>query len=213
MLRGPILVALALALSLAAPAPASAPAASKASCKRVARPAPKQNGGRKPPKTKLDPSKRYDIAFTTNCGSFTIRLDVRDSPHTTASFVTLTRTGFFTRTILHRIVPGFVIQGGDPLGTGYGGPGYTVVDRPPRNTVYREYTAAMAKGGSDPAGTSGSQFFVVTGTNVQLPADYALLGTVITGRPVVDLIGRLGNATTQRPTQVIEILKTAVTVH
>jgi len=186
-------------------------AAAAPHCVTIARPKPKPNGGRKAPKLKLDPAKHYDVTLVTNCGSFTIRLDVRHSPHTAASFAYLARTHFFDRTIFHRIVPGFVIQGGDPTGQGIGGPGYETVDRPPANTVYREYLAAMAKTQTEPAGTAGSQFFVVTGPGVQLPPDYAVLGTVYVGRKVVDLIGKLGDAQEQ-PTRVVEILRTTVRV-
>ena len=148
----------------------------------------------------------------TNCGRFTIRLDVRHSPRTTASFFALARRGFFNRTVFHRIVPGFVIQGGDPTGTGTGGPGYSTVDRPPANARYTKYTVAMAKTQTEAPGTSGSQFFVVTGSNVRLPPDYALLGTVYVGRRVVDLIGTLGDPSTQLPTRVVEIERTLVRI-
>jgi peptidyl-prolyl cis-trans isomerase B (cyclophilin B) len=206
VLRG--LALLALAAAIAAPSLAAAPTGT-AGCKRIARPAPRPDGGRKPPKAKLDPNKRYDVTFSTNCGSFTIRLNVRVSPRTTASFFALARSGFFDRTVFHRILPGFVIQGGDPTGKGTGGPGYTTIDAPPRSTVYRKYLVAMAKRADEPAGASGSQFFVVTGPSVQLPPDYAVLGMVYLGRKVVDRIGRLGDASEQ-PTQVIAIQKTSV---
>jgi peptidyl-prolyl cis-trans isomerase B (cyclophilin B) len=203
VLRGLLLFAAAAAL--AAPSIAAAPSAS--GCKSVKLPAPKPDGGRKAPKTRLDPKKRYDVTLTTNCGSFTIRLNVRVSPRTTASFFALARSGFFDRTTFHRIVPGFVIQGGDPTGSGTGGPGYKTVDRPPRTTVYLKYLVAMAKTAAEPPGTSGSQFFVVTGApSIQLPPDYAVLGMVYVGRKVVDRIGRLGNASEQ-PTQPIVIQK------
>ncbi len=150
------------------------------------------------------------MTFTTNCGSFTIRLDVKDSPRLAASFFSLARKGFFNRTVFHRIIPGFVIQGGDPTGTGTGGPGYSTVDKPPRGTRYSRYTVAMAKTQAEPAGTAGSQFFVVTAADAGLPPDYALLGRVTSGRKVVDLIGRFGtNSNEGTPTRVIEILKTA----
>ena len=152
------------------------------------------------------------MTLETSCGSFTIRLDVRHSPRTAASFLTLARTGYFDRTIFHRIVPGFVIQGGDPTQTGGGGPGYSTVDRPPASTRYTEYKVGMAKTAAEPAGTSGSQFFVVTGPSVQLSPDYAVLGTVYVGRSVVDRIGRLGDPNTEQPTRVIEIERATVRV-
>jgi peptidyl-prolyl cis-trans isomerase B (cyclophilin B) len=207
VLRGLLLAALAAAL--VAPSVAAAPTAS---CKTVKKPAPKQNGGQKAPKGKLDPKKKYDVTFTTNCGSFTIRLNVRTSPHVAASFFELAKKGFFTHTIFHRIIPGFVIQGGDPTGTGTGGPGYSTVDKPPASTQYRKYLVAMAKTGAEPPGTAGSQFFVDT-ADVQLPPDYAVLGNVFVGQRVIDLIGKYGSNTQEgTPRKVIEILKTTVKV-
>ncbi len=114
------------------------------------------------PTARLVATKTYDVRFATNCGSFTIRLAVKTSPETTASFVSLVNKGYFDHTIFHRIVPGFVVQGGDPTATGTGGPGYTTVDPPPASTQYTLGVAAMAKAPSEPAGAAGSQFFVVT---------------------------------------------------
>src|SRR5439155_18105049 len=155
------------------------------------------DGGRHAPSLRLDPRKHYDVTLETNCGSFTIRLDVRHSPRTAASFVYLARTHFFDKTIFHRIVPGFVIQGGDPTQTGSGGPGYETVDAPPANTQYVRGVVAMAKTQTEPAGAAGSQFFVVTGANVGLPPDYGILGRVTSGLKVVLRIGALGNAQEQ----------------
>ena len=158
----------------------------------------------------LDPAKTYDVVLETNKGSFTIELDVKDSPKTTASFVALARKGFFDGTIFHRIVPGFVIQGGDPTGTGSGGPGYTTVDPPPEDTRYVKGVAAMAKTQTDPPGTSGSQFFVVTAADAGLPPEYALLGKVVKGLDVVEQIGTLGDPATQKPTERVEIKQATV---
>ena len=144
------------------------------------------------------------MTLRTNCGSFTIRLAVKASPHATASFVSLVRSHFFDGTVFHRIVPGFVIQGGDPTASGGGGPGYTTVDRPPAGTQYLFGTVAMAKTQSDPPGTAGSQFFVVTGADAGLPPDYAVLGEVVAGAPVVRRIGQLGDVNEQ-PTATVEI--------
>jgi peptidyl-prolyl cis-trans isomerase B (cyclophilin B) len=159
----------------------------------------------------LSGAKIYDVTLKTNHGSFTIRLDQRTSPHTTASFVALVRRGFFDGTIFHRIVPGFVIQGGDPTGTGTGGPGYTTVDRPPASTQYTHGVVAMAKTESQAPGTSGSQFFVVTAANAHLPPDYAVLGKVVRGLGVVDRIGELGDAS-QQPTEHVAIEHASVAV-
>lgn len=162
------------------------------------------------PTAKLDPSKSYDVVVATNCGSFTIHLAVKISPATTASFVSLVRRGFYDRTIFHRIVPGFVIQGGDPTASGTGGPGYSTIDRPPASTRYTLGLVAMAKTQSEPPGTSGSQFFVVTAKDANLPPDYAVLGTVTKGLNVVERIGKLGDPATQQPTEIVEIQKATV---
>jgi peptidyl-prolyl cis-trans isomerase B (cyclophilin B) len=159
----------------------------------------------------LDKSKAYTVNVLTNLGSFDIRLDVGDSPCTTSSFAALVRKRFFDGTRFHRIVPGFVIQGGDPTATGTGGPGYSVRDVPPRNSLYTEGVVAMAKSQSEPSGTAGSQFFVVTGVNAGLPPEYAILGVVTKGLRVVRKIGRLGNPVTEKPTRRVVILRMVVT--
>jgi len=153
----------------------------------------------------LDRAKTYVATVQTNLGTFAFTFDVEDSPCTTSSFAQLVRKRFFDGLIFHRIVPGFVIQGGDPNGNGSGGPGYTVVDTPPANARYVRGVVAMAKKGTEPPGTSGSQFFVVTGANVGLPPDYALLGEVTRGLEVVERIGRLGDPQTERPRRRIVI--------
>jgi cyclophilin family peptidyl-prolyl cis-trans isomerase len=142
-----------------------------------------------------------DAVVKTREGTFAIRLDAKDSPHTVASFEKLARKGFFDGTIFHRIVPGFVIQGGDPSGSGSGGPGYTTTDPPPADARYTKGVVAMAKTSQQPAGTAGSQFFVVTGADAGLPPEYALLGKVVSGMDVVEKIGELGDPQTERPTK------------
>ena len=157
------------------------------------------------PTTALDPAKTYSVTFQTNCGSFTVRLDVKASPKTSASFVSLVQHKFFDATVFHRIVPGFVIQGGDPTASGSGGPGYLTVDTPPKSAKYTHGVVAMAKTQSQAPGTSGSQFFVVTAADAHLPPDYAILGRVVRGLSVVDRIGKLGDVNTEQPTRVVEI--------
>lgn len=164
----------------------------------------------KKPTQLLDASKTYTVTLDTNCGTFTITLDPKQSPNAVASFVALTNEGFFNATIFHRIVPGFVIQGGDPTQTGTGGPGYTTVDKPPSGAKYTLGVVAMAKTGAQAAGTAGSQFFVVTVPDAGLPPDYAIIGTVTTGISVVKRIGKLGDAN-ENPTEVVEIEKATVT--
>jgi peptidyl-prolyl cis-trans isomerase B (cyclophilin B) len=153
----------------------------------------------------------HTVNVLTNFGSFDIRLDVADSPCTTASFAALVRSKFFDGTRFHRIVPRFVIQGGDPTATGRGGPGYTVVDVPPKNSLYTEGVVAMAKSPEEPPGTAGSQFFVVTGANAGLPPQYAILGVVTKGLKVVERIGKLGNPVSEQPTKRVVVLRMVVT--
>jgi peptidyl-prolyl cis-trans isomerase B (cyclophilin B) len=157
----------------------------------------------------LEDGKTHSVVVDTNKGTFRFDLATDTSPCTTAAFAGLVQKGFFDGLTFHRIVPGFVIQGGDPLGNGMGGPGYTTVDAPPQDTSYDKGLVAMAKAGNEPAGTSGSQFFVVSDDGVQLPPDYAVLGRVTDGIDVVEKIGELGNANdpSGAPTERVEIDK------
>ena len=177
-------------------------------CTSASMPSTKARTGTKPTAS-LDASKTYDVVMKTSCGSFTIRLDPKQSPNAVASFVELAQAKYFDKTVFHRIVPGFVIQGGDPTASGTGGPGYTTVDKPPSSASYDHGVVAMAKTGAQPPGAAGSQFFIVTGDNAGLPPDYAIIGKVTDGLDVVDHIGKLGNASEQ-PTQVVEIEQATV---
>jgi cyclophilin family peptidyl-prolyl cis-trans isomerase len=177
-------------------------------CRDVKAPRPKPDGNERKPTDQLDPAKTYEVRFRTSCGSFTVRLDVKASPRTSASFVALARRGFFDDTVFHRIVPGFVIQAGDPTATGTGGPGYSTVDKPPKDAAYTTGVVAMAKTGAEPPGTAGSQFYVVTGQDAGLPPDYALLGRVTRGIEVTQQIGELGDPASGgagRPTKPVVI--------
>jgi peptidyl-prolyl cis-trans isomerase B (cyclophilin B) len=147
----------------------------------------------KPPQRKVGRTQSLVAAVHTSCGSFEIALDARDSPKTVSSFVYLAREGVYDDTTFHKIVPRFVIQGGDPLGTGRGGPGYSVDEPPPSNAEYTRGTVAMAKAATEPSGRSGSQFFVVTAADAGLAPQYALLGEVSSGEDVVDRIASLGD--------------------
>ena len=197
---------------------ATAPAEDQqqAQCKDVDQPPPREDGGQTRPKRPLDASKTYQVELQTSCGSFTIRLAQRISPNAAASFASLARSGFFDDTIFHRIVPGFVIQGGDPTASGTGGPGYSTRDRVPQSASYDVGVVAMAKAGNEPAGTAGSQFFVVTGAGAGLTPDYALLGKVTKGMKVVQAIGQLGDPASGgagTPLQSVVIEKAAVREH
>jgi peptidyl-prolyl cis-trans isomerase B (cyclophilin B) len=162
-------------------------------CQEVAQPEPRQDGGAKRPGGRLDPDATYVVTLRTSCGDIAIRLDQKTSPKTTASFAHLARTGFYDGTVFHRIVPGFVIQGGDPTASGSGGPGYTTRDVPPQDAAYVNGTVAMAKSPTEPPGAGGSQFFIVTGPDAGLTPDYALVGKVVKGQRVVAEIGELGD--------------------
>jgi peptidyl-prolyl cis-trans isomerase B (cyclophilin B) len=175
-----------------------------AGCKAVQQPKPKRGGHLRKPSTKLDPAKTWTATVKTNCGTFAFQLDVKRAPNVSASIAYLAGKKFYDGTVFHRIVPGFVIQGGDPTGTGRGGPGYSTVDKPPRKASYRRGVVAMAKTGSEPPGTAGSQFFVVTGADAGLPPDYAIAGKVTRGLDVVERIGKLGDQSEQ-PTTTVEI--------
>jgi peptidyl-prolyl cis-trans isomerase B (cyclophilin B) len=185
-------------------------------CRDVDQPTPRDGGGQKKPAKPLDRSKTYDVTLQTTCGSFTIRLDQKTSPNAAASFAALARAGFFDNTIFHRIVPNFVIQGGDPTVSGTGGPGYKTRDKVPANAQYGPGSVAMAKAGNEPSGTAGSQFFVVTGAGSGLTPDYALLGKVTRGMDAVQAIGKLGDPAsggTGTPLQSVVIEKATVREH
>lgn len=171
------------------------PASASGPCRTVAVPTPKASGRLAAPSLRLDPSRTYTVTVATNCGTFAFALDVRHSPKTSASFYSLVKHGFFDGVTFHRVVAGFVIQGGDPTGTGSGGPGYTVVEPPPRNVQYVRGDVAMAKSQAEPSGASGSQFFIVTAANATqsagLTPDYALFGKVLSGMDVVQRIDSL----------------------
>jgi peptidyl-prolyl cis-trans isomerase B (cyclophilin B) len=173
-------------------------------CEQVKAPAPEQPPTLKPPTGTLESGKTYELTFHTSCGSFTVTLDPSLAPETTASLVALAREGFYDNTLFHRIVPGFVIQGGDPTQTGTGGPGYTTTDPPPPSSRYTKGVVAMAKARNEPPGSAGSQFFVVTAEDASLDPDYAIVGKVTEGMDVVERIGLLGDAE-QRPTQPVVI--------
>ena len=155
-------------------------------------PEAKEPGTSEAPSEPLDASKTYTLTFDTSCGSFTVTLDPELAPKTSASLVALANAGYFDDTVFHRVVPGFVIQGGDPTQTGAGGPGYSTVDVPPSDAAYTKGVVAMAKSGVEAPGTSGSQFFVVSGADAGLPPEYAVVGEVTDGIETVERIDALG---------------------
>src|SRR4051794_9094906 len=177
-------------------------------CKQVEAPRPKQVS-LKAPKQTLKQGEEATAVVQTSCGTFEIALDTTRAPKTANSFAYLSEEGFYDDLSFHRIVPGFVIQGGDPLGTGTGGPGYTVVEKPPANLAYTKGTVAMAKSSAEPPGSSGSQFYVVTGADAGLPPEYALVGKVSEGLDVIERIGKLGTPS-EKPKQTVLIEKITI---
>jgi cyclophilin family peptidyl-prolyl cis-trans isomerase len=183
-----------------------------AECRDVAQPEPRPSPSLKAPTALLNVEKTYLLTFRTSCGDFTVRLDPKGAPKTSASFLALARADYFDGTYFHRIVPGFVIQGGDPTGKGSGGPGYSTVDTPAAGTTYTNGVVAMAKTAAEAPGTAGSQFFVVTAADAGLPPDYAVVGTVVAGLDVVARIGLLGDPSTELPTQPVVVDDVVVAV-
>jgi peptidyl-prolyl cis-trans isomerase B (cyclophilin B) len=176
-------------------------------CKPAREPRQRRVRKRRPPKLKLSEDKAYTARVVTSCGTFEIELDPKQAPRTGGSFVSLAREGFYDRLSFHRIVTGFVIQGGDPRGDGSGGPGYSIREAPPDDVVYSEGVVAMAKTEVERPGTSGSQFFVVTSDDAALEPVYALLGRVTKGLDVVHSIELVPAGPDERPVQPVAIRK------
>jgi peptidylprolyl isomerase len=138
----------------------------------------------------IDTAKRYTATMVTSHGTMVIELDPLAAPNTVNSFVFLARYHYYDGVIFHRIIPGFVLQGGDPTGTGTGGPGYKFKDELPAPGRYQVGSLAMANAGPN---TNGSQFFIISGSDgVRLPPQYALFGAVVSGGDVVTKIDALG---------------------
>ena len=165
-----------------------------------------------PPPTCIDPAATYTATFSTTKGDFTAKLDPEKAPITVNNFVVLARYHFYDGVPFHRIVPGFVIQGGDGDGDPWGNNdlGYEIPDELPASSAdYTDYSLAMANSGPN---TNGSQFFVVLpGGGAKLnPANYSLFGQVTEGQDVVDAIGKLGNAD-QKPTEAVVVDTVTIT--
>jgi peptidyl-prolyl cis-trans isomerase B (cyclophilin B) len=167
------------------------------------------------PTTLLPANKPATLVMQTNCGEIDIALDVKRARRTASSVAYLVRKRFYDGLSFHRIAKlptggDFVIQGGDPTGTGNGGPGYSVREKPPAGLRYSRGVVAMAKTEIEPAGTSGSQFFIVTAEDAGLPTDYALLGKVTKGDDVVSKIAAVPTDATEHPTQPVVITKATI---
>jgi peptidyl-prolyl cis-trans isomerase B (cyclophilin B) len=178
-------------------------------CKKVEAPPPKTVSFKKP-KQVLKPGEAATAVVKTSCGTFEIALDSKRAPKTANSFAFLAEEGFYDDLTFHRVVPGFVIQGGDPEGTGTGGPGYKVEEKPPANLAYTKGIVAMAKSSAEPPGTSGSQFYVVTAPDAGLPPEYALVGKVSKGYSAVEAIEKLGGGPEEHPKQTVLIEEVTV---
>jgi cyclophilin family peptidyl-prolyl cis-trans isomerase len=138
----------------------------------------------------IDPARTYGATMVTSKGTMTLSLDPVAAPTTVNNFVVLARYHYFDGVVFHRIIPGFVLQGGDPEGTGRGGPGYRFADELPRAGRYELGSLAMANAGPN---TNGSQFFVISGPDgMRLPPQYSLFGKVVAGLDVVAAIDALG---------------------
>ena len=153
-----------------------------------------------PPALSIDPKKKYTATIETSAGTMTAELFPEDAPNAVNSFVFLARDGFYNGVIFHRVIPGFMIQGGDPTGTGRGGPGYKFNDEPVKRR-YSRGTLAMANAGPN---TNGSQFFVMH-ADYGLPPSYTIFGKLLTGEGVVDAIVGAPTGAQDRPKDPVAI--------
>lgn len=143
----------------------------------------------------LDPTTKLLATINTSCGPIVVELDPMVAPETVNSFVFLAREGYFDGTVSHRVLPGFVIQAGDPTGTGRGGPGYVVPDElPPEGFTYSVGVLAMANAGPN---STGSQFFIMIGDS-GLPPLYSAFGIVVDGFATLDSIAGVPLGTSAR---------------
>ncbi|MEY4157973.1 MAG: hypothetical protein RL743_468 [Actinomycetota bacterium] len=158
----------------------------------------------------IDPAKRYTATMETSMGTLVIALDPIKAPKTVNSFVFLALNHYFDGIIFHRIIKGFVCQGGDPTGTGRGGPGYRFEDELPKAGEYKIGSFAMANAGPN---TNGSQFFIISGPDgCRLPPAYALFGQVVKGLEVVEAMQSVPTAPGDRPKTDVVINSVTITV-
>ena len=162
------------------------------------------------PEMGIDPSKRYTATMDTSMGTMVIALDALKAPKTVNSFVFLALNHYYEGVIFHRIIKGFVCQGGDPTGTGRGGPGYRFEDELPKPGQYEIGSLAMANAGPN---TNGSQFFLISGADgVRLPPAYALFGKVVKGLDVVEAMQNVPTGPGDRPRTDVVINSVTITV-
>jgi cyclophilin family peptidyl-prolyl cis-trans isomerase len=156
----------------------------------------------------IDVEKTYQAEMVTSKGTISILLDPFAAPQTVNNFVFLARWHYFDGIVFHRVIPGFVLQGGDPTGTGTGGPGYRFDDELPKPGRYELGSLAMANAGPN---TNGSQFFIISGPDgVRLPPLYSLFGKVVGGLDVVATINDLGSGS-GRPSELVTINSVTIT--
>lgn len=159
----------------------------------------------KPPEMAIDPKKSYTATIETSAGTMTAELFAAEAPKTVNNFVFLARDGFYNGVIFHRVIRGFMIQGGDPKGTGTGGPGYQFQDEPVKRP-YKRGTLAMANAGPN---TNGSQFFVMH-ADYALPPNYTIFGKLTEGEAVIDTIATARTGSQDRPVEPVEIRSIAI---
>ena len=157
----------------------------------------------------IDPEKSYQAEIVTNHGTMTAYLHANDAPNTVNNFVNLARYHYYDGIIFHRIIREFMIQGGDPTGTGRGGPGYRFADELPAAGKYKIGSLAMANAGPN---TNGSQFFIVSGAHgVTLPPQYSLFGQLIAGEDVLSAIEKVRTGSGDRPVDDVVIESITIT--
>jgi cyclophilin family peptidyl-prolyl cis-trans isomerase len=171
--------------------------------------APKRQRFSGPPPMGIDPSKRYTATLHTSLGEIVIALDALKAPKTVNNFVFLALNHFYDGVIFHRIINGFMCQGGDPTGTGRGGPGYQFEDELPKPREYQIGSVAMANAGPN---TNGSQFFMVSGpAGVGLPPLYSLFGQIVKGLDVLDTMQQVPTGPNDRPLEDVVIHSVTIT--
>ncbi len=171
--------------------------------------APKQQQFSSPPEMGIDPDKRYTATMDTSMGELVIALDPIKAPKTVNNFVFLALNHYYDGIVIHRIINGFVCQGGDPTGTGRGGPGYRFEDELPRPGQYEVGSVAMANAGPN---TNGSQFFLSSGpSGTQLPPSYSLFGKVVKGLEVVAAMESVATGPGDRPREDVVINSVTIT--
>jgi cyclophilin family peptidyl-prolyl cis-trans isomerase len=171
--------------------------------------APKQQQFSAPPEMGIDPSKRYTATMETSLGTIVIALDAINAPKTVNNFVFLAAQHYYDGVVFHRIINGFMCQGGDPTGTGRGGPGYRFDDEPVKQR-YQIGSVAMANAGPN---TNGSQFFLISGqSGVQLPPQYNHFGQIVKGLDVLDQMQRVDTDRSDRPREDVVINSVTITV-